>query len=67
MRDMQGVKTTGVIEDIPELGLIKFAKPVGVIGALIPVTNCEATLPANALPALKCRNAIIFAPVAWFF
>jgi sulfoacetaldehyde dehydrogenase len=33
-----------------------------VIGALTPVTNCEATLPANALPALKCRNAIIFAP-----
>ncbi len=62
MRDMQGVKTTGVIEEDPEKGLIKFAKPVGVIGALTPVTNCEATLPANALPALKCRNAIIFAP-----
>ena len=62
IRDMQGVRTTGVIEEIPELGLIKFAKPVGVIGALTPVTNCEATLPVNALPALKCRNAIIFAP-----
>jgi sulfoacetaldehyde dehydrogenase len=62
MRDMQGVKTTGVIEEVPEKGLIKFAKPVGVIGALTPVTNCEATLPANALPALKCRDAIIFAP-----
>ncbi len=62
MRDMQGVKTTGVIEEYSEMGLIKFAKPIGVIGALIPVTNCEATLPANALPALKCRNAIIFAP-----
>ena len=43
-------------------GLIKIAKPVGVIGALTPVTNCEATLPAKALPALKGRNAIIFAP-----
>ncbi len=62
MRDMQGVKTTGVIEEDPDKGLIKIAKPVGVIGALTPVTNCEATLPANALPALKCRNAIIFAP-----
>jgi sulfoacetaldehyde dehydrogenase len=62
LRDLQGVITTGVIEDNPEKGLIKIAKPVGVIGALIPVTNCEATLPSKALPALKCRNAIIFAP-----
>ena len=60
---MQGVKTVGLIEEIPEKGLLKYAKPgVGVIGALTPVTNCEATLPAKALPALKCRNAIIFAP-----
>lgn len=62
LRDMQGVKTVGLIEEIPEKGLLKYAKPVGVIGALTPVTNCEATLPAKALPALKCRNAIIFAP-----
>lgn len=62
LRDMQGVKTVGVIEEDTEKGLIKIAKPVGVIGALTPVTNCEATLPAKALPALKGRNAIIFAP-----
>jgi len=62
LRDMQGVKTVGVIEEDPQKGLIKLAKPVGVIGALTPVTNCEATLPSKALPALKCRNAIIFAP-----
>ena len=62
LRDMQGVKTVGVIENDAEKGLIKFAKPVGVIGAITPVTNCEATLPAKVLPALKCRNAIIFAP-----
>lgn len=62
LRDLQGVKTTGVIEEDPEKGLIKIAKPVGVIGALVPVTNCEATFPSKAIPALKCRNAIIFAP-----
>ena len=62
LRDLNGVKTVGVIEKDPKKGLIKVAKPVGVIGALTPVTNCEATLPAKALPALKTRNAIIFAP-----
>ncbi len=62
LRDLDGVRTTGVIEEDHEKGLIKFAKPVGVIGALTPVTNCEATLPSKGLPAIKCRNAIIFAP-----
>jgi len=62
LRDLQCVKTVGVIEEDSEKGLIKIAKPVGVIGALTPVTNCEATLPAKALPAIKGRNAIIFAP-----
>jgi len=62
LRDLKSVKTVGVIEDDPVRGLTKIAKPVGVIGALTPVTNCEATLPSKALPALKCRNAIIFAP-----
>lgn len=41
---------------------MKFAKPVGVIGALIPVTNCEATPFCKALSAIKTRNAIILAP-----
>lgn len=62
LRDLDGVLTTGVIEEDEEKGLIKIAKPVGVIGALTPVTNCEATLPSKGLPAIKCRNAIIFAP-----
>ncbi len=62
LRDLKGVKTVGVIETDDKKGLIKIAKPIGVIGALTPVTNCEATLPVKGLYALKTRNAIIFAP-----
>lgn len=62
LRDLAHVKSVGIIEEDVEKGLIKIAKPIGVIGALTPVTNCEATLPLKALPALKCRNAIVFAP-----
>lgn len=62
LRDLKGIKTTGVIETDDEKGLIKIAKPVGVIGALTPVTNCEATLPVKGIYALITRNAIIFAP-----
>ena len=62
VRDLQGVKTVGVIEDDPKLGIKKIAKPVGVIGAITPMTNSSSTMPCNGLPILKTRNAVIFAP-----
>lgn len=62
LRDLDGLKTVGLIEEDQERGLLKYAKPVGVIGALTPVTNASATLPGNCLPMLKTRNAVIFAP-----
>jgi sulfoacetaldehyde dehydrogenase len=62
LRDLYVLKTTGLIEEDKEKGLLKFAKPVGVIGALTPVTNASATIPGNALAMLKTRNAVIFAP-----
>lgn len=60
--DMKGKRSVGVIEELPEAGLIKMAKPVGVIGALIPCTNCEATPVVKTMAAFKTRNSIILAP-----
>jgi sulfoacetaldehyde dehydrogenase len=62
LRDLRGVKTVGVIEEDKEKGLLKVAKPVGVIGAITPMTNASSTMPCNGLPILKTRNAVIFAP-----
>jgi len=62
LRDMKGQKSVGVVEVDKEKGLMKIAKPVGVIGALIPVTNSEATPFVKAISAIKTRNAIIMAP-----
>jgi sulfoacetaldehyde dehydrogenase len=62
LRDLHRLKTVGIIEEIKEKGLIKIAKPVGVIGALTPVTNASSTITCNGLPMLKTRNAVIFAP-----
>ena len=59
---MNGLKTVGVIEENKAKGLVKIAKPVGVIAALTPVTNPSSTISCNALPILKTRNAVIFAP-----
>ena len=62
IRDMQGKKSVGVIEIDEEKQIMKIAKPVGVIGALIPCTNPEATPTVKIAHALKCRNAIILSP-----
>ncbi len=62
LRDMEGKKSMGVIERNEEKGLIKIAKPVGVIGAVIPVTNPEATPVLKAIMAIKTRNAIVMSP-----
>lgn len=62
LRDLDGVKSVGILEEIPEKGLMKVIKPVGVVGALIPVTNPTSSVGCNGLSILKNRNAVIFAP-----
>jgi sulfoacetaldehyde dehydrogenase len=67
LRDLLRVKSTGVIEQNPEKGIVKYAKPVGVVAALTPSTNPSATPVNKAMMALKGGNAIIIAPApsAW--
>lgn len=62
LKDLKGTKSVGLIDNNKETGISKYAKPVGVIGALTPVTNPTATPGSNALSILKGRNAVIFAP-----
>jgi sulfoacetaldehyde dehydrogenase len=62
LADMTGLRTVGVVEELPSAGVVKIAKPVGVVAALIPTTGPDATPPVKALFALKGRNAIICAP-----
>jgi sulfoacetaldehyde dehydrogenase len=62
LRDLLGVKTVGVIEEDRTHGMVKYAKPVGVVGAITPSTNPAATPVNKAMMALKGRNAIVIAP-----
>jgi sulfoacetaldehyde dehydrogenase len=62
LADMTGMRTVGVVEELPSAGLVKIAKPAGVVAALIPTTGPDATPPVKTLFALKGRNAIICAP-----
>ena len=62
LRDLSRVKSVGVIEELPELGLVKYAKPVGVVAAVTPSTNPAATPVNKAMFSIKGRNAVIIAP-----
>ena len=62
LRDLMRVKSVGVVEEQPALGLVKYAKPVGVVGAVTPSTNPAATPVNKTMMALKGRNAIVIAP-----
>ncbi len=67
LRDLLRVKSTGIIEEIPEKGLVKYAKPVGVVAAVCPSTNPSATPVNKAMMAIKGGNAVVIAPspLAW--
>ena len=52
MRDLKGAKSTGVLNEIPELGLTEIARPVGVVAAVVPSTNPGATPANNIINAL---------------
>ncbi|MEZ5934458.1 MAG: aldehyde dehydrogenase family protein [Alphaproteobacteria bacterium] len=62
LRDLMRVRTTGVIEELPELGLVKYGKPIGVVAAITPSTNPAATPVNKAMMAVKGGNAVIIAP-----
>lgn len=60
--DVKNEKTVGIVEEIPEKGLIRIAKPVGVIGSLVPSTQGEMHPIVQAINVVKARDAIIFSP-----
>ena len=62
LMDIINDKSVGVLEEDTERNIVKIAKPMGVIGALAPSTNPEATPVIKAIHAVKGRNSIIVAP-----
>src|SRR5437773_682566 len=62
LRDALRQKSIGIIEEIPEKGIVKYAKPAGVITSLIPVTSPYVTPIGIAIYAIKCKDAVIFSP-----
>ena len=57
-------RSVGVIEEDAERGIQYVAEPIGVVLALLPITNPTSTALFKAIVAAKTRNAVIFRPSA---
>jgi len=62
LRDCLRQKSVGIIEEIPEKGIVKYAKPVGVIATLVPTTNPCLTPAGQIIYAIKARDVMICSP-----
>ena len=62
LRDVLRQKSVGVLEELPEKGIVKYGKPVG--GVRFDRTHDQSGTypPGVGIFAMKCRNAVIFAP-----
>src|SRR5579864_2487919 len=61
-RRMRGMKTVGVIRELPDEKIVEIAVPVGVVAAILPTTNPTSTAMYKTLVSLKAGNAIVISP-----
>lgn len=59
---LKGKRSRGVISRDKKSGIVEIAKPVGVVGVVLPVTIPVTNFMANAMFSLKGGNAVILAP-----
>ncbi|MDO5494154.1 MAG: aldehyde dehydrogenase family protein [bacterium] len=62
LRDALRQPSVGIVEENPELGLVKYGKPAGIVGCIVPTTNPDLTPAGNAIYGVKARNVVIFSP-----
>ncbi len=61
-RKMRGLKTVGILRELPEHKIVEMGVPVGVIAAILPTTNPTSTAIYKVLIALKAGNAVVVSP-----
>ena len=62
LRDALRQKSVGIIEEIPEKGIVKYGKPAGIVACIVPTTNPDLTPAGNAIYAIKARDVVVFSP-----
>jgi hypothetical protein len=61
-RRMRGMKTVGLLRELPEEKMVEYGVPMGVVAAILPTTNPTSTAIYKILIALKSGNAIVVSP-----
>ena len=61
-RRMRGMKTVGILRELPEENLVEIGVPVGVVAAILPTTNPTSTAIYKTLVSLKAGNAVVISP-----
>ena len=59
---MRGMRTTGVLRELPEQGIVEIGTPMGVVAAILPTTNPTSTAIYKTLISLKAGNAVVISP-----
>jgi acetaldehyde dehydrogenase (acetylating) len=61
-RTIRGMKTIGILREIPDQKIVEIATPMGVVAAILPTTNPTSTAIYKVIIALKAGNAIVVSP-----
>jgi acetaldehyde dehydrogenase (acetylating) len=61
-RSIRGMKTVGLLREIPDQKIVEYGVPVGVVAAILPTTNPTSTAIYKIIIALKAANAVVLSP-----
>ncbi|MCW5978610.1 MAG: aldehyde dehydrogenase family protein [Bryobacteraceae bacterium] len=61
-RAMRGMRTVGLLREIPDKKVVEYGVPVGVVAAIVPTTNPTSTVIFKTLISLKAGNGIVLSP-----
>ena len=59
MSRMRGMRTTGILRELPEQGIVEIGTPMGVVAAILPTTKPTSTAIYKTLISLKAGNAVV--------
>ena len=61
-RRMRGIKTVGLLRELPDEKVVEYGVPMGVVAAILPTTNPTSTAMYKTLISLKAGNAVVISP-----
>lgn len=61
-RAIRGMKTVGLLRELPDQKVVEIGVPVGVVAAVLPTTNPTSTAIYKCIISLKAGNAVVISP-----